>query len=117
MKYGWLILLFPSLCFAGDWTETDTAYQVAYTALLAMDCAQTRWGASHPSQFEEINPILGKHPSKGKINNVCVATGIGHFGISYVLPIGARRLWQSGGIIIEAFAVGNNKSVGVKMQF
>lgn len=117
MKYGWLILLFPSLCFAGDWTATDTTYQAAYTTLLAMDCAQTRYGASHPGRFEEVNPLLGKHPSKGRINNTCAAIGLGHFGVSYILPLGARRLWQSGGIIIEGYAVLHNKSIGVKMEF
>src|SRR5258705_11699767 len=105
MRFWCLFFFFPSLCFAGDWGGTDTAYQAAYTTLLAADCAQTRWGASHQGRFEESNPLLGKHPSKGKINNICIATGLGHFGVSYILPLGARRLWQSGGIIIEGYAV------------
>lgn len=116
MKYLILLLLFPSICFA-EWTAADTGFQVAYTALLAADCAQTRYGASHPAKFQEANPMLGDHPSKGKINNACLIAGLGHFGISYILAPGARRLWQAGAIMIEVYTVANNKHVGVKMEF
>lgn len=112
-----LLLFLPSLCSAGDWTREDIYWQVGYTALLAMDCAQTRYGASHRDKFEEANTLLPTHPSKGKINNICVATGLGHFGISYVLAPGARRLWQAGTIMIEVFTVANNKHIGLRMEF
>ena len=115
IAFGFLFLM--KFAYADDWTSTDTAWQMSYTALLAMDCAQTRYGASHPEKFEEVNPLLGKHPSKGRINNICIATGFGHFGISYVLPKGARRLWHFGTVSVELFTVANNKMAGVKMEF
>mgnify|MGYP001606338565 CR=1 FL=1 len=109
------LVSFP--CLAGEWTDEDTNWQLGYTALLIADCAQTRYGASHPKQFEEANPILGKHPSKGKIDNTCLAVGLGHFGISYILPKDFRRLWQFGSIVIEATVVFHNASIGAKLEF
>jgi len=117
MKYLILLLFCPSLCFADPWTKEDTAWQLGYTSLLAMDCAQTRWGASHPKAFEEGNPVMGTHPSKGKIDNACLAMALGHAGISYVLPLGYRRMWQFSSIVIEATVVFHNASLGVKMEF
>jgi hypothetical protein len=123
MKFLALLFLFPSLCFAGDWMRDDTRWQLAYTAALAIDCAQTRYGAAHPDKFEEENPLLGKHPSIGKINNICLATGLGHWGISYLLPsgdkrgIGFRRAWQAGTTAIEAIVILENFDHGSKLKF
>ena len=115
MKY--LLLLFPSLCFAGDWSKEDTLWQIGYTALLTADCVQTRWAASHPKAFEEGNPVMGLHPSKGQIDNACLAMAFANFGISYVLPIEYRRFWQFSSIVIEGTVVFHNASIGIKMEF
>lgn len=112
-----LLLFFPSLAFGGDWTKEDTAWQASYTAVLAADCAQTRWGASHPREFEEGNKLIGPHPSKGKIDNICLAVALGHFGISYALPPKYRRFWQFSSIVVEATVVFHNASLGLKMEF
>jgi len=116
MKY--LIFLFPSLCFAGDWTTVDTVWQSAYTLALIGDCAQSRDAANYyPYKYMETNPVLGEHPSKGRIDNVCLATAIGHLGISYLLPAPWRRVWQVGTTVVEVGVVIHQHSIGLKFQF
>ena len=117
MRFLAILLFLPSLAFGGDWTKDDTLWQLAYTGVLAMDCAQTRWGASHPKEFQEGNKLIGPYPSKGKIDNICLGMALGHFGVSYALPLGYRRFWQFGSVMIEATVVFHNASLGVKMEF
>jgi len=113
MKYVLLFLL-PSVCFAGDWTTTDTAWQAAYTTALALDCGQAR---DQRPQFEERNPLLGKYPSKGRIDNMCLASAIGHFGVSYALPTEWRRIWQIGSVAAEIVVIKHQYQVGLKFTW
>jgi len=102
-----------------NWTREDTYRQAAYTTLLAVDCAQTRYIISHPeSGFHEGNPWIGPHPSKGKLNNICAATGLGHFAVSYLLPSKFRNTWQWAAIIIESVTIyGNYAAIGWHLEF
>jgi len=102
---------------AEAWTVEDTAREAFFQTLLTVDCAQTRYGASHPRQFEERNPILGKHPSKGRINTICLGVGAGHYFISRWLSRETRTFWQHSTIFIEVYAVGGNYMAGVGMEF
>jgi len=114
---------FAALCFAlpahagDDWTREDTWKQVVFTTLLAVDCAQTRYEISHPGRTREGNTMIGPYPSKGRINNICMATGLGHFGISYVLPQKIRNDWQWATIAVEIFVVRDNYRIGARMEF
>src|SRR2546421_10215995 len=117
MKFVSLLLLFPSLCFAGDWSIEDTYRQSALTALLIADWSQTRWAMKHPEKFTELNTILGDHPSMGRLNNYATAEIVGHAAISYMLPPEWRKGWQYVWIGVETHAVYRNHKVGVKFSF
>lgn len=115
-----LLVLFSGSAWADEWTKADTMWQTSYTLLLAADCLQTRYGIEHPQQFHETNHLIAggnNEPSKGRLYNICLATGLGHFGISYELPKGARRLWHASTVMIEVFTVANNKMAGIKIEF
>ena len=117
-KFLFLLLFSTNVLAAGeDWTLGDTAWQSAYTTLLVLDCAQTRYGASHPEQFQEGNILLGKHPSKGRINTTCLSVAIGHYAISRWLPNDWRRFWQMGTSWIEAGVVMRNQDEGSGLEF
>ena len=109
-----ILLFIPSVCLADPWTNSDTAWQAGYLSLLAVDCAQTR---DMRPQFEERNTILGKHPSRGEIDNLCLATALGHTAISYFLPQPYRRYFQIGTIVIEAVVVEHGYKVGLKLAW
>jgi len=120
-----VFFLLPSLCFADDWSKEDSYRQTALTVLLVADWGQTRWAIKQnekncvrPCQvYEEGNPILGKHPSIGKTNNLIGASIIGHAAIAYILPRQWREGWQYVWIGVEANAVNRNQSIGIKFNF
>lgn len=100
------------------WTTGDTWREAGYQVALAVDCAQTRYGAAHPDQFAETNRFLPEHPSKGQINNICVGVGIGHYLISRWIPSAdARTFWQGLTIFLELYAVDSNRMVGARVEF
>lgn len=112
-----LAFLFPSLCFAEDWSHEDTYRQSALTFLLVADWAQTRTTAKTPSKFAETNKLLGEHPSVGQVNNYFLSGIVGHAAISYLLPSDWRKGWQYVWIGIEAQKVYHNRSIGVQFSF
>lgn len=135
MKIALIFILMAcrTVCLADDWTTGDTVRQSIYTALVVIDWKQSSWAQSHPRtetkctplnqcitishEYIEANPILGTHPSQGKLNNLVAASIVGHAAISYMLPRGWREGWQYVWIGIEGEAVNHNRSIGIKMRF
>lgn len=132
MKYFILVIAFLASIFSSpahaesDWTTTDTALQVTYSVLHVMDWLQTRQIAANPDRWHETNPILGEHPSKGKVDAYFATTLIAHTAISYLLPkevdalgykVPARNIWQMVWIGVEAGYVAHNYSLGIQAKF
>ena len=101
------------------WIWGDTVLQATYTVLHVMDWTQTLHGARNPSETYEGNPIIGKYPSKGKINSYFIITLIGHTAISNYLEKPYRTLWQGIWIYYEYDTVQNNRGsgIGVNLHF
>src|SRR6266702_7659586 len=102
---------------APEWSKADVGRELAFGTLLAIDWAQTREIAAHPELYYEHNPILGEHPSSGRVDAYMLAAGALHFGIANWLPGDWRAAWQWGGIVIEAGAVGHNYMIGIRAPF
>lgn len=100
------------------WTKGDTIREIAYASLLYVDWKQTRefTREKYRNTYYEMNPLLGKHPSKSKVNMMCLGSAVGHYAISRMLPDKWRHAWQYVCITAEAGAVGNNYSVGVRVS-
>ena len=102
-------LLPLSLIFDKSLNESDKRERL-YLALHGLDWAQTRQIAKSPHEtVSETNPILGRHPSVGRVNNYFLATGLGHYGLSKILPPDLAKLFQYGTIGLEAATTGRNK--------
>lgn len=100
------------------WSDADLLMEGAYLTLHTMDWLQTRYIATHPSQFyESINPVLGKHPSKDKVDLWFLATTIAQPLIVDALPSTLRKLWIAGGITIEYRMVNKNITAGIRFQW
>jgi hypothetical protein len=111
-------VIFKDLGRSSAWTPADTARQIAGLGLLGADWAQTRTIAKNPSTMGETNPILGAHPSVGKVNNYFAANMIGNALLARTLPPGLREALQYGTIGLEAGAAGRNKfKLGIGMTF
>jgi hypothetical protein len=85
-----------------SWDKTDTARQLVFTAILATDGVMTDDTARHPESREEINPILGKHPSRGAVTGYFIGCGFAHATISAVLP---QKINDDKGNPIKIFGV------------
>jgi hypothetical protein len=96
---------------------TEWVYQGAALA----DMLTTLDIAKHPNLVEE-NPILGQHPSNGKVVGYFAATGTLHYLITRELvresvPTPIVQTWEALGIGLEVGMVAHNYSIGLRARF
>ena len=103
--------------FAENWTKGDTYREIVFLSLHFLDWQTTLDVAKQPQDYQEYNPILGKHPTVSEVNNYFLLTGATHIILSYYLPNEYRRAFQYITIGISGTAVTNNLSCGLKFQF
>lgn len=99
------------------WTPKDTGLQLAYTALHLADWAQTRAIAGSQGAYVEKNRLLGPTPSQVRVNRYMAASLAAHWAITAALPSAYRPYWQGGTIAVEAWCVGRNARLGIRMKF
>lgn len=121
MKYILIIaLILVSACPVegqSSWTTTDTMLEGTWIILHILDWGQTLDIARNPHRFYEINPILGRHPSVGKVDTYMLLSTIIHPIISYHLPQPYRKYWQYVTISITGGLVIHNFNIGLKVRF
>lgn len=112
------ILLSLSACSCnGAWTRSDTARELVYTGLVAIDWGQTLYAVDRPDQFHEHNKLLGEHPSRGAINLYAPSMMLFHAAVSCALPAKYRAYWQYGSAIGEGVVVINNHRIGTRPTY
>jgi len=85
--------------------------------LLGLDWLQTSYIASHPKEFAELNPILGKHPSQADVNRYFVATML-LYGLGRMfLPDPWDKRMRDATIYVQAPNVARNAAVGISLGF
>jgi hypothetical protein len=99
------------------WTTLDYSLAGGAAAMMALDWAQTRHIARHPSRYSERNPILGEQPSTAKVDQYFALASLLMAGATYFLPPQERRLFLSGVLVVETSAVVSNYRIGVKVDF
>ncbi len=116
------------------WDAVDTIGEAVTIGLIVVDWGQTSWATQYHRKIEpsrhvcyaETNPILGRYPSKGRVNTYFALAIVGHAAIAYALPkkieflgvkIPARQVWQAVWIGIEANQVYRNYQIGVGFRF
>jgi hypothetical protein len=117
-----LLLAFVLLsgCASAQWTTADTIRQGAIVALQAADYFQTRTIATetYPGtdcpRWTEQNPILGEHPSVGKVNAFFITAIAANALVSYLLPPTWRMGWQYISIGYEGNVVLDNYRAGIR---
>lgn len=137
-----ILALLPATSFgADDWSNDDTAREVVYQVVAAVDWGQTRYiaksyrarcipnpgyapGQPVPQNIcreswgqREVNPVLGIHPSIHKVNAYFVVTGLAHVAISHLLSGSYRKWFQYVTIGVEAGVVRRNVSLGIKVDW
>ena len=114
----------PQLQLAGavpvrlPWSPRDRALAVAFTTALLIDAAQTRRLARGGwTEFEESNPILGKHPSEGRVNSYTAAAGLAVLGVAAAAPKRVRPWVLGAALAVEVYALGAMSRNGVAIKF
>lgn len=96
----------------------DILRQAAFLGLVGTDWAQTRTIVKHPDQYFEQNPLMGKHPSMGKLNAAVLGTMLGHTLLMNELTPEWRKWAQMLSIGGEGANVARNKYfVGLRSDF
>ena len=95
----------------------DLQRELAFQALLFADWKQTRQIARQPDRYYERNPILGKHPSVGRVDTYMVASGVLHWIISAKLSPKWREQFQLVSISMQANVVQQNYEIGLGLRF
>jgi len=114
-----MILLFPlSVNAAGKWTKPEIGLQTLSTGLQIID-----WGTTldmvdrYDEGYYELNPLLGKHPSRRAVNTYFAISIISNVLISHFLPSNLRKVWLGSRISISGYWIDNNYGVGLKVNF
>jgi hypothetical protein len=104
-------------CASEPWDRTDLA--LGFTALGATiaDWGQARYIAEHPAQFADKNPILGRHPARGKVDAYFICAMGGGYLLADALPGRYRKLFLGGATIVEISTVRHNRSIGVGFRW
>lgn len=110
-----LLALSGNSVAASEWTPDDTARQVALTALICVDWMQTQEIVK--DSHEEMNPVLGKHPSMKRVNITIGSAIVLSFIIAKMLPSKYRKWFQFIVIGAESAAIYNNYRRGISINF
>lgn len=115
-------LIMTLACFLGcattdKWTKAEKTKEVAWLILHAVDYSQTRYAMDRPDEFKEANPLLGDHPSEGRLNLFALITGIGHVWLTDYVGKEYRSLFQNITLGFKTGTVVNNFYVGAKIEF
>lgn len=111
---------------AESWNTEEAVLEVVWQGLHLLDWGTTLDIVSRPDEYHEINPILGDHPSRGKVNLYMGLGAVLHPLVTHVLPRDAevfglsfkpRRIWQGVTIMVSGACVANNFSIGLRLNF
>ena len=125
------------------WGKVDVALESAFWTSFVVDWAQTRYIAKNGYRYTRIwahhevvdgvdtivptrdgdwefmterNPILGKHPSLRRVDAYFILSGVAHVAIARSLPERWRRVFLVSAVTLEAYCVGNNIRLGVRLR-
>jgi len=102
---------------AEPWTDTQVAAGATLGALLATDYLQTRQIAKQPELYHEVNPVLGQHPSIGKVNLYFATSAVLGYAVLDTLPSDYRDWALAAGLVLELAVTTHNQSIGLKVKW
>ncbi len=111
-----LVAVILSAPLSAQWSQEDVALESAWQVLHVMDWAQTRYAADHPDKYKELNPLLGRHPTKSEVDRLMIVGAIGHFLVTDFLTAD-RVKWLWATTAMKAIVIYSNWSIGVRFEF
>lgn len=99
-----------------DWDSTDKQLFVVSETSLFADWMQTKKIAENPNRWSETNPIIGVHPSVGRVNTYFLSAMIGNYFLADYLGEN-RRLYLGVIALGEGLTVKHNLALGLSVGF
>jgi hypothetical protein len=117
-----LALLFAVFSHAAQawdsWTPEQRRWYMASNAMLVADWAITRdMTRRYHEGYYERNIVLGRYPSRDRLDLYFVSALIGHYFIADSLSNDWRTVYLQVVTAVEAGAVANNLSIGLRLRF
>jgi hypothetical protein len=105
----------------GNFITTQPKLEFVFDAALAADMLTTADIKNHPPLIE-TNPLLGQHPSDGKIAAYGLGVAALHAAITYEMvsqgvPKPIVTAWELIGIVVEAGYTAHNYRLGMRIKF
>lgn len=101
---------------AREWTGEEIGWGAAAAAVRLADWAQTRNIVRNPDRFREVNPLIGEHPSFGRVDGAFIIGSALLFGAAHYWPQYRKQILQWY-VVVGAGVVARNASIGVRMTF
>jgi hypothetical protein len=101
---------------ASELTPLEEKRELLVYSTLLLDAAQTLDIKNHPDLYE-TNPLLGRHPSDGKIAAYFIGAGFAHNAITKKLPTEYRAAWQYGWAALEIVTIVRNRQLNLRFNF
>ena len=108
-------MLVPARAAHAQWRPEHTALAVASTATITADWLFTV-DAVRRGNFDEMNPILGRHPSVGQLNTYNFMVVAGNLAIGRALPSRLRTLWFTAMTSFESAIVLHQVNIGLHLD-
>ena len=102
-----------------DWSRDTQALFVASNVAIVADWATTRYGVTHgfPNNTYETNPILGRYPSRDRVDLYMIGILVSNYYITDWLSPQYRGFYLTWRTIEHGTAAHGNVQLGWKMQF
>lgn len=118
MKYLialWLCLLMNvSLAQTRPWTDEEVKLGVTALTLHALDFSQTSYAMKHG--YKELNPLLGSHPSDGKLISAFLLSTVVMYYIIDQSEDNRKEIMYTA-IGIKLLVVGRHALMGIHIPF
>jgi hypothetical protein len=98
-----------------SWRTPHVALASAFAVALSIDAAQTREAMRRG--YRETNPILGPHPSAGRVNTYSFFAGLTVVGAAAAVPARARPWILGVALAVETFAIAGTVRQGITIKF